>query len=361
MPGKDYYATLGVPRDADEDAIKKAYKKMALKWHPDRNPNNKTQAEAKFKELAEAYEVLSDKRKRQIYDQLGEEGLKGMPPPGAGGPGAGGAGPFPGGFHFGGGGAGSGFRPTDASKIFEQFFGRGFGGGGSFSFASAGGGGGGDMEDDEDGGGNPFAGFGFGGPSAGAGSGMRRGPAPPKQAPPLEYELKCSLEDLMKGASKRMKISRKRVDPSGRLINDEKMLEIQIKPGWKAGTKITFPKEGDESPDRSVIPADVVFKVVEKPHDRFARNGNDLVYRMPLPLGKALTGFMAEVPTLDGRSVRISMDEVVGPKSRKVIHGEGMPIVKEPGRRGDLVVEFDIQFPRALSEAQKQLVRQLGF
>ena len=75
--GKDYYAILGVPKDADEAALKKAYKKQALKWHPDRNPDNKTAAEAKFKEVAEAYEVLSDKNKRAIYDQYGEEGLKG--------------------------------------------------------------------------------------------------------------------------------------------------------------------------------------------------------------------------------------------------------------------------------------------
>ena len=84
--GKDYYAILGVARSADEEAIKKAYRKAAMKHHPDRNPNNKEAAEAKFKEISEAYEVLSDKQKRAIFDQVGEEGLKGTgPPPGAGG------------------------------------------------------------------------------------------------------------------------------------------------------------------------------------------------------------------------------------------------------------------------------------
>src|SRR4051794_30837649 len=101
--GKDYYSILGVEKSATEDEIKKAYKKQALKWHPDRNLKNKEQAEAKFKELAEAYEVLSDKQKREIYDRYGEEGLKsGVPPPGSSGMGGMGGMPggMPGGFSF---------------------------------------------------------------------------------------------------------------------------------------------------------------------------------------------------------------------------------------------------------------------
>ncbi len=102
--GKDYYAVLGVAKSATEEEIKKAYKKQALKWHPDRNPNNKTQAEEKFKELAEAYEVLSDKQKREIFDQYGEEGLKAGPPP----QGPEGMGGMPGGFGGFRGGPGGG-------------------------------------------------------------------------------------------------------------------------------------------------------------------------------------------------------------------------------------------------------------
>ncbi|KAG8942420.1 hypothetical protein FRC03_003229, partial [Tulasnella sp. 419] len=141
MAGKDYYAVLGVSKDANEEDIKKAYKKMALKWHPDRNAGSEA-ASQKFKEVSEAFEVLSDKNKRAVYDQFGEEGLKGggVPPPGASGGAFGSSGfsGFPGGATFsfssngpgGPGGFGGGFRPTDPNSIFEQFF-SSFGGGGA--------------------------------------------------------------------------------------------------------------------------------------------------------------------------------------------------------------------------------------
>ncbi len=129
--GKDYYATLGVAKDVSEDELKKAYKKMALKWHPDRNLDNKVAAEARFKEIGEAYEVLSDPSKRQIYDEYGEEGLKGGPPPQASSSDG-----FDGAAHFANGsGAGGfrgrfpgGFQPSRAEDIFAQMFGGGSGG-----------------------------------------------------------------------------------------------------------------------------------------------------------------------------------------------------------------------------------------
>jgi DnaJ-class molecular chaperone len=111
--GKDYYAILGVDKNADDAALKKAYRKLAIKWHPDKNADNREAAEAKFKEVSEAYEALSDPHKRQIYDQFGEDGLKGgVPPPGANG----GAGPS--GMHFSRGGGG--FMPSDPEQIFKQ-------------------------------------------------------------------------------------------------------------------------------------------------------------------------------------------------------------------------------------------------
>eukprot|EP00736_Rhodelphis_marinus_P012029 Rmarinus@m.25909 len=113
--GRNYYEILGVSRDADADAIKKAYRKLAIKWHPDKNPDNQEMASAKFKDISEAYEVLSDPQKRKIYDQFGEEGLKGAGPGGPGG-GGGGAGPGGAGFTY-------HYTPTNAEDVFKAFFG----------------------------------------------------------------------------------------------------------------------------------------------------------------------------------------------------------------------------------------------
>lgn len=135
--GRDYYEVLGVGKNASDDELKKAYRKLALKWHPDKNQGNQEEASRRFKEISEAYDVLSDPEKKKIYDMYGEEALKtGVPPPGTP-PGAEGAG-FAG---FGPGGAGGGYRMDEetARKIFESFFGGGLGG--SFSFGGGGPGG----------------------------------------------------------------------------------------------------------------------------------------------------------------------------------------------------------------------------
>ncbi|KAG5242192.1 dnaJ subfamily member [Salix suchowensis] len=271
--GVDYYKILQVDKTATDDDLKKAYRKLAMKWHPDKNPNNKKDAEAKFKQISEAYEVLSDIQKRAVYDQYGEEGLKGqVPPPGAG-PGAG-AGPGPGGASFfstGDGPTTFRFNPRNADDIFADFF--GFSG----PFGGMGGGNGGmrgtrfpnGMLGD-----NIFSSFGEGG-----GGSMHQ--SAPRKSPPIEKRLLCSLEELYKGATKRMKISRDIVDASGKTIQVEEILTIDIKPGWKKGTKITFPEKGNEQPN--TIPADLVFVVDEKPHPVLTRDGNDLVVTQKFP------------------------------------------------------------------------------
>ena len=263
-------------------------RRQALKWHPDRNLKNKDEAERRFKEIAEAFEVLTDKNKRAIYDQYGEEGLKGGVPDAAAAAGAGGfpagagAGAPPG-FSFAsfgtGGAGGGGFRPSRAEDIFSQFF-----GGGGFPFGGMMGGGGDDMMNADDG-------HGF---ASGAGAG-RGGARPGRKPPAQQYELKVSLEDLYAGTTKKMKITREGADA--------KIVEIRLLPHWKKGTKVTFPGEGSLQPDGSR--ADVVFILDEKPHDRFKRDGDTLIHKRRVHLSEALCGTNVQLLSLDGRQLTI--------------------------------------------------------
>ncbi|ESQ40072.1 hypothetical protein EUTSA_v10014043mg [Eutrema salsugineum] len=327
--GVDYFKVLQVDRSANDDELKKAYRKLAMKWHPDKNPNNKKEAEAKFKQISEAYDVLSDPQKRAVYEQYGEEGLKNQaPPPGAGG--------YPGGSAA---GASFQFNPRSADDIFSEFFGftRPFAmgsdsrpGPSGFSYgdeilaslrAAAGGGGGGETS------------------------------IPARKAAPIERQLPCSLEDMYKGTTKKMKISRDVLDSSGRPTEVEEILTIDIKPGWKKGTKITFLDKGNEQ--RGIIPSDLVFIVDEKPHSVFKRDGNDLVVTQKISLVEALTGCTAQVTTLDGRTLTVPVNNVVSPSYEEVVKGEGMPISKDSSRKGNLRIRFIIIFPSKLTTEQK--------
>ena len=123
----------------------------------------------------------------------------------------------------------------------------------------------------------------------------------------------------------------------------EEILTIEVKPGWKKGTKITFPEKGNEQPN--VIAADLVFVIDEKPHDVFKRDGNDLIVTHKVPLADALTGTTVTVTTLDGRTLTISCNDIIFPGYEKVVPKEGMPIPKEPTKKGNLRIKFDIKFP----------------
>ncbi|EPS67931.1 hypothetical protein M569_06842 [Genlisea aurea] len=337
--GVDYYKILQVEKSANDDELKKAYRKLAMKWHPDKNPNNKKEAEAKFKQISEAYEVLSDPQKRTIYDQYGEEGLKGqVPPPDASG------GPSGSSFFQ----SGDGFNPRRAEDVFAEFFGFStpFGGMG-------GGGGGGGMR----GSGSRFSSSMFGDDVFSSFVNGRQMNSGPVKAPPIEQKLPCSLEELYKGATKKMKISREISDASGRTLPVQEILTIDIKPGWKKGTKITFPEKGNEH--HNVIPSDLVFIVDEKPHSTFTRDGNDLVVTQKISLVEALTGCTVHVTTLDGRSLPVTVSTVISPNYEEVVPGEGMPIPKEPSKRGNLRVKFNIRFPTRLSAEQKSGIKKL--
>ena len=137
----------------------------------------------------------------------------------------------------------------------------------------------------------------------------------------------------------------------------EDFLASEIRPGWKKGTKITFPEKGNEQ--RGVIPSDLVFIIDEKPHAVFKRDGNDLVVTQKISLAEALTGYTAQITTLDGRSLTIPFNSVISPTYEEVVKGEGMPIPKEPTRRGNLRIKFDIKFPTRLTSDQKKGIKLL--
>lgn len=354
--GKDYYKILGVARSANDDDIKKAYRKLALRYHPDKNKS--AEAEEKFKEVAEAYEVLSDKKKRDIYDKFGEEGLKGN----AGG----GSGP--------GGPGGQSYTYTfhgDPRATFAQFFGtdnpfenffQGFPGGPGVGGMNMFFGGEDDMELDSDpfgvpmGGGrpgvNPFRSQSFTAGSRGPSVGKPHG----RQDPAIEHDLHVTLEEVLRGCVKKMKISRKVLGPDGRTPRrEEKVLTINVKPGWKAGTKITFQREGDQLPGS--IPADIVFIIRDKPHPLFKREGADLRYVAKVSLRDALCGVKVDIPTLAAKKVSMSFTEVLKPTTVKRLQGYGLPQPKDPSKRGDLIISFDIQFPDNLTESAKEILR----
>lgn len=325
--GKDYYKILGINKDATDDDIKKAYRKMALKYHPDKNkaPN----AEEIFKEAAEAYEVLSDKKKREIYDQHGEDGLKG----GGGAPG--GPGSFTYEFH------------GDPRATFAQFFGSAnpfddfldsnFNNS-SFAFGN---------DDDS----FPFF----------RGGMFKRGGNRSKQQeqdPPIEHELSLSLEEIYTGCVKKMRINKKVLSPDGSTTREDKILTINVKPGWKAGTKVTFPKEGDQRING--IPADVIFIIKDKPHSVFKREGSDIKYTAPISLKDALCGCIIHVPTITKEIVTLHFaNEVITPQTLRRLPARGLPFPKEPSRTGDLLVNFDIKFPAQISDKSKNVLRNI--
>ncbi|XP_051781726.1 dnaJ homolog subfamily B member 13 [Erpetoichthys calabaricus] len=311
--GRDYYAVLEISRNATDADIKKAYRRLSLKFHPQKN--QEPGSLERFNQLAEAYEILSDPKKKATYDKFGEEGLKGGIPPEYGGSGA-----WTSGYVYHG----------NAEKVFHDFFG----------------------------GDNPFADFyTVEGEEVNASFGGLRGRGMKKTDPAIERDLFLSLEDLFYGCTKKIKISRRVMNEDGHTSSiKDKILTIDVKPGWKKGTKITFPKEGDQGPNN--IPADIIFIVKEKHHARFRREQNDLVYICHIDLAKALTGFAVAIETLDGRLLNIPINDIVHPKYTKVVPGEGMPISSNSEEKGNLIIQFEIHFPQKLNSERKRIIKQ---
>ncbi|XP_070492868.1 dnaJ protein homolog 1-like [Chironomus tepperi] len=312
---KDYYKILEINKGASDDEIKKAYRKLALKYHPDKNKERG--AEDKFKEVAEAYEVLSNKEKRQAYDQFGNADYTEYPSS----------------------------RPNqhqqnfytfqgDGRQTFRDFFGTddifsAFSQFSSFDFPQM----------------NPqfdsFPSRSFGGNSY------------MKQDPPIQYELWVSLEDIYRGGIKKYKINKTNYVGNGQVYQEEKILNIEIKPGWKAGTKITFPKEGDKRPN--IIPADIIFILRDQPHKLFTRVDNDIEYSASISLKEALCGnLILNVPTLSGEIRKIDFrNEIITPYTTKIIPNFGLPNHKDPRMFGSMKINFKIRFPSTLSQDER--------
>ncbi|CAI8596372.1 unnamed protein product [Vicia faba] len=316
----DYYNILKVSRSATDIDVKKSYKKLAMIWHPDKNPANRDEAESKFKLISEACDVLTDPDKRRIYDNHGEAALKsGVVPP-----------PPPKHSHYPYASSSSSSRlnrqsstayhynPRSPHDIYTEIFGHD------------------DIE---------------------TGAAVRFGRNPKKKkAPPVERPLLCSLEDLYQGVEKKLKITRTVTDHHGKSRTEEEIVTINIKPGWKKGTKVTFIEKGDQGP--GVIPADIIFLIEEKPHARYIRNGNDLIINQMMTLVDALTNKILEIPTLDGRRLMVRLSGIVTPGYEHVVPNEGMPLSKEPGRKGNLKIKIiGIKYPSSLTPRQKSDLR----
>ncbi|KAJ5219318.1 Mitochondrial protein import protein mas5 [Penicillium cinerascens] len=335
-----YYDLLGVPPTASEAQLKSAYKKGALRYHPDKNADNPEAAE-KFKELSHAYEILSDDQKRGIYDQYGEEGLEG---------GAGGGG-------------------MNAEDLFSQFFGGGGGGfGGMF--------GGGmrdtgpkkartihhvhkvNLEDIYRGKVSKLAlqksvicpGCDGRGGKEGAvkectgcnGSGMK---TMMRQMGPMIQRFQTVCPDCNgEGEIIRDKDRCKKCGGKKTIV-ERKVLHVHVDKGVRDGHKIEFRGEGDQMP--GVMPGDVVFEIEQKPHPRFQRKGDDLFYQAEIDLLTALGGGTIHIEHLDDRwmTVNIAAGEVIVPDAIKVIPGQGMPSFRHHDH-GNLYIKFDVKFPK---------------
>jgi len=365
------YDALGISPTATQDEIKKGYRKSALKYHPDKNKDNPNASE-KFKEVSQAYEILSDPEKRKVYDQYGLEfllrggqeappnagpgGAAGMPfegmPGGFGGfPGMGGGG-MPGGtraFHFetGGGNGGFSFRP--AEDTFADFFKQGGAGQG----------------DDDD----IFAQFmggrgNFGRQTRSSSSRFKdaNGSSKPAKEPTperttVERPLPVTLEQLFKGTKKKMNIKRKRFDKvTGKRSLEEKVLEIDVRPGYKSGTKIKYPGWGDQ--EEGGI-QDLHFIITEKEHERFKRENDDLRVIIELDLKEALTGWKRTITTIDGKQINVSQGGPTQPGHEIRYPEQGMPKSKKPGERGDMIVQVNVKFPATLNATQKAKLKEI--
>ena len=361
MAKRDYYDVLGVSRGADADEIKKAYRKMAIKYHPDKNPGDK-QAEENFKEAAEAYEVLSNAEKKARYDQFGHAANA----------------------HSASGGGGYGGAGMNMEDIFSQF---------------------GDIF----GGGSPFDGFFGGGRQSGGGRRVQRGSN-------LRIKVRLTLEEIANGTEKKIKVNKqvscKTCDGTGakdrasvqtcktcggagavrRVTNtilgqmqttstcptcngegsivtakcttchgegvtrDEETISINIPAGVSEGMQLSMSGKGNAAP-RGGVPGDLIILIEEIPHETLKRDGNNVIYDLHISFIDAALGTSVEIPTIDGKA-KIKIDP--GTQGGKILSlkAKGVPEVNSY-HRGDQLVHINIWTPKALSREERELLEQL--
>jgi curved DNA-binding protein len=313
---RDYYEILGVPRTAAQDEIQRAYRKLARKYHPD--VNKAADAEDKFKEINEAYEVLKDPDKRSKYDQLGPNWQ-----------------------------AGQDFRPPPG---WESQFDFGRGGGGRTEFHWTGGGGGGFSDFFE----TLFGGQGFRG---GGFEGARGGrPVWSQAGEDQEATIRISLEDAYHGATKPITLQTQTVTPQGQVSVQEKSYEVKIPAGIISGQKIRLSGQGGEGTGKGKR-GDLYLKVELEHHPVYTLKDRDLYVDLPVAPWEAVLGAEVKIPTLTGEvTLKLPPGTQSGQKLR--LRGKGMPNPK--GEAGNLYAVVSIRVPKQLSDRERELFEELG-
>ncbi|HTI39726.1 MAG TPA: DnaJ C-terminal domain-containing protein [Vicinamibacterales bacterium] len=321
MEFKDYYATLGLSKTSTDKEIKQAYRKLARKHHPDVNPGDKS-AEAKFKEINEAYEVLGDPDKRKKYDELGanwrmyEQAQQQGGAPFGGFGGAGGYGGEGGAWTINMGGPG-GYRTMSEDEMRDMF-----------------------------GTENPFSDFFnafFGGGGAAAGESRARGRTPrTERGRDVEHEIDLTLEEAFHGATRRISIKQ---------AGHARTVDVRIPAGVKDGSRVRVHGEGEAGSNGGTA-GDLFLRVRVKPHAIFERQGDDLYTKVALPLTTAVLGGEAQIPTISG-PVRLKVPETTQPGQVFRLKGHGMPRIGKTDTRGDLYATADVQLPRTLNKDQR--------
>ena len=308
MEFKDYYTILGVAKTATDADIKRAYRKLARKYHPDLNPGDKS-AEASFKEVNEANEVLGDPEKRRKYDELGANWRAyEQAPPGAPG------GPADWNVQFGGGPGGAAYRTMSAEDMREMF-----------------------GTDD------PFSDF-FHTFFGGAAGGRRARQPQARRGRDLEQAVDLTLEEAYHGTKRRL------VMQHGK---NSRSVEVGIPAGVKDGARVRVAGEGEPAPGGQA--GDLYLAVHVLPHERFERRDRDLYVHVPVPVTTAVLGGEVSVPALSGSTLRLRIPEMTRGGRVFRLRGHGMPAVGRHSAHGDLYATVDLQIPSRLSAEQRKL------